>query len=187
MAWFSLRVREVPGSTPGQAPFYAFLEVPILQSNNTNRKIKPQYKNEIIIKETVKHTSNIRNIFTQIMQDFGSYIENGSPASLITKRLWDNSIICFLSYWSFEMTPCNEIAFDGGDRKPNLEARCFYFVVVCQTKKAGNWSSSNVTVRSLLKPWNHQFYQTNLLIWSDSEFSYSSFFLQDLCLPCNAI
>ena len=36
------------------------------------------------------------------------------------------------------MTPCNEIAFDGGDRKPNLGARCFYFVVVCQTKKAGN-------------------------------------------------
>ena len=32
------------------------------------------------------------------MQDFGSYIENGSPASLIAKRLRENGIICFLSY-----------------------------------------------------------------------------------------
>ena len=62
MAWFSLRVREVPGTTPGQAPFYAFLEVQILQYNK-NRKIKPKYKNEIILKETVKHTSNIRKFF----------------------------------------------------------------------------------------------------------------------------
>ena len=59
------------------------------------------------------------------MRDFGSYIENGSPASLIANRLRGNSIIFFLSYWSFEMTPCNEIAFDGGDRHPNLEAGFF--------------------------------------------------------------
>ena len=50
------------------------------------------------------------------MQDYGSYIENGSPASMITKRLLGNSIICFLSYRSSEMTPRNEFAFDGGDR-----------------------------------------------------------------------
>ena len=152
MAWFSLRVREVPGSTPGQAPFYAFLEVPILQSNNTNRKIKPQYKNEIIIKETVKHTSNIRKIFAQIMQDFGSYLDNGSPASLIANRLRGDNF--FPSYWSFEMTPYNEIAFDGGDRMPNLEAGCFSFVVVELRKR--EISTSNATVRSLLKPWNHR-------------------------------
>ena len=73
VAWFSLRVREVPGSTPGQAPFSALLEVQILQYNK-NRKIKPKYKNEIIIKQTVKHTSNIRTFFKWIMQDFASCV-----------------------------------------------------------------------------------------------------------------
>ena len=87
------------------------------------------------------------------MQDIGSYLENGSPASLIANRLRGNSIIGFLSCWSFEMTPCNEIAFDGGDRMPNLEAGCFSFVVV-ELRKL-EISTSNVTVRSLLKPWNH--------------------------------
>ena len=74
------------------------------------------------------------------------------------------------------MTPCYEIAFDGGDRMPSLEAGCFSFVVVELRKP--EISTSNVTVRSLLKPWNHpvltDYY---LLISSDSEFSYSSFFL----------
>ena len=51
------------------------------------------------------------------------------------------------------MKPCNEIAFDGGDRMPNLEARCFSFVVVELRKP--EISKSNVTVRSLFKPWNH--------------------------------
>ena len=110
------------------------------------------------------------------MQDFGSYIENWSPASLIAKRLRGNGIICFLSYWSFEMTPCNKIAFDGGDCMPSLEAGCFSFVVVELRKP--EISTSNDTVRSLLKPWNHpvltDYY---LLISSDSEFSYSFFFL----------
>ena len=110
------------------------------------------------------------------MQDFGSYIENRSPASLIAKRLRGNGIICFLSYWSFEMTPCNKIAFDGGDRMSSLEAGCFSFVVVELRKP--EISTSNVTVRSLLRPWNHpvltDYY---LLISSNSEFSCSSFFL----------
>ena len=101
---------------------------------------------------------------------------NGSPASLIDKRLRGYSIICFLSYWSFEMMLCNEIAFDEGDRMPSLEAGCFSFVVVELRKP--EISTSNDTVRSLLKPWNHpvltDYY---LLILSDSEFSYSSFFL----------
>ena len=88
------------------------------------------------------------------MQDFRSYIENGSPASLIAKRLRGNSIISFLSYWYFEMTPCNQIAFDGGDCKPNLQAGCFSFVVV-EIRKP-EISTSNVTVRSLLRPWNHR-------------------------------
>ena len=66
VAWFSLRVREVPGSTPGQAPFYAFLEVPILQSNNKNRKIKPKDKNKIFIKQAFKHTSNTRKFNFQL-------------------------------------------------------------------------------------------------------------------------
>ena len=87
------------------------------------------------------------------MQDYGSYIENGSPASMIAKRLRGNSIICFLSYWSFEMTPRNDFAFDGGDRQPNLVAGYFFFVVV-EIRKP-EISTSNVTVRSLLKPWNH--------------------------------
>ena len=87
------------------------------------------------------------------MQDFGSYIENGSPASLIANRLRGNSIIFFLSYWSFEMTPCNEIAFDGGDLHSNLEAGFFPFVVAEIRKQ--EISTSNVTVRPLLKPWNH--------------------------------
>jgi len=54
-------------ATPGQCPlgFYAFLEVPILQYNK-NRKIKPKHKNKIFIKQTVKHTSNLR-------QDFQSF------------------------------------------------------------------------------------------------------------------
>ena len=89
------------------------------------------------------------------MQDFGSYQDNGSPASLIANRLRGNSIICFLSYWSFEMTPCNEIALDAGDRMPKLEAGCFSFVVVELRKP--EISTSNVTVRSLLKPWNTEF------------------------------
>ena len=84
------------------------------------------------------------------MQDFRSYIENGIPASLIVKRLRGNGIICFLSYWSFEMTPCNEIAFDGGDRMPN-----FSFVVV-EIRKP-EISTSKVTVRSLLKHGTTQF------------------------------
>ena len=66
VAWFSLRVREVPGSTPGQAPFYAFLEVPILQSNNKNRKIKPKNKIKIFIKQAFKHTSNTRKFNFQL-------------------------------------------------------------------------------------------------------------------------
>ena len=51
------------------------------------------------------------------------------------------------------MTPCYEIAFDGGDRMPSLEAGCFSFVVVELRKP--EISTSNDTVRSLLKPWNH--------------------------------
>ena len=86
------------------------------------------------------------------MQDFRSYIENGTPASLIANRLRGKSIIFCLSYWSFEMTPCNEIAFDEGVRQPNLEAGCFSFVVL-EIRKP-EISTSNVTVRSLLKPWN---------------------------------
>ena len=46
------------------------------------------------------------------------------------------------------MTPCNEIASDGGNLQPN-----FSFVVVELRKP--EISTSNVTVRSLLKPWNH--------------------------------
>ena len=87
------------------------------------------------------------------MRDLNLIRDNGSPASLIANRLRRNSMICFLSYWSFEMTPCNEIAFDGGDRIPNLEVGCFSFVVVELRKP--EISTSNVTVRSLLKPWNH--------------------------------
>ena len=87
------------------------------------------------------------------MQDFRSYIENGTPASLIANRLRGKSINFFLSYWSFEMTPWNEIAFDEGVRQPNLEAGCFSFVVLDRRKP--EISTSNVTVRSLLKPWNH--------------------------------
>ena len=75
---------------------------------------------------------------------------NGSPASLIAKRLRGYSIICFLSYWSFEMTPCNEIASDGGNLQPN-----FSFVVVELRKP--EISTSNVTVRSLLKHGTTQF------------------------------
>ena len=51
------------------------------------------------------------------------------------------------------MKPCNEIAFDGGDRMPNLEARYFSFVVV--ELRNPEISKSNVTVRSFFKPWNH--------------------------------
>ena len=36
----------------------------------------------------------------------------------------------------FEMTPCNEIAFDGGDRHSNLEAGCFAFFLCCYRTKA---------------------------------------------------
>ena len=135
---------EVPGSTPGQAPFYAFLEVQILQYNK-NRKIKPKYKNEIIIKETVKHTGNKRKNFQ--LNYAGLWIlyrEWLSPAFLIANRLRGNSIIFFLSYRSFEMMPCNEIAFDGGDRQLNLEAGCFSFVVVELRKP--EITTSNVTV-----------------------------------------
>ena len=67
MLWFSLRVREVPGSTPGQAPFSAFLEVQILQYNK-NRKIKPKYKNEIIVKETVKHTRELESCLSDCQE-----------------------------------------------------------------------------------------------------------------------
>ena len=50
------------------------------------------------------------------MQDFRSI---GSPASLITTRDFEGIVYFFLSYWSFEMTTCNEIALDGGDCQPN--------------------------------------------------------------------
>ena len=44
-------------------------------------------------------------------------------------------ILIPVSYWSFQMTPCNEIAFDGGDRHSNLEAGCFaFFLCCCRTK-----------------------------------------------------
>ena len=52
------------------------------------------------------------------------------------------------------MMPCTEIAFDGGDRMPNLEAGCFSFVIV-EIRKP-EISTSNVTVRSLLRTWNHR-------------------------------
>ena len=47
----------------------------------------------------------------------------------------DTKILIPVSYWSFEMTACNEIAFDGGDRHSNLEAGCFaFFLCCCRTK-----------------------------------------------------
>ena len=52
-------------STPAQAPLgcCAFLEVPIFQYNK-NRKIKPKNKNKIFITQAVKHTSNLREMFS---------------------------------------------------------------------------------------------------------------------------
>ena len=124
---------------------------------------------------------------------FRCYIENGTPASLIAKGLWGNSInfplllrqkstnwscklkevredgwtklircswlhrllffillngIFSLSRgakilravysWSFEMTPCNEIAFDIGECLSNLGPGWSEFFLRCfRTKKAG--------------------------------------------------
>ena len=45
VAWFSLRVREVPGSTPGQAPFYVFLKATtvIKKNNEPKQTMKTKY------------------------------------------------------------------------------------------------------------------------------------------------
>ena len=93
----------------------------------------------------------------------------------------------FIDFFSFNTEFCKHIQlYFILICMPSLEAGCFSFVVVELRKP--EISTSSDTVRSLLKPWDHpvltDYY---LLISSDSEFSYSFFFLEDLCLPCSAI
>ena len=97
-----------PGSTPGQAPFSAFFEIPISQSNNKNRKIKLENKNKIFVKQAFKHTSHTRNFSTKLCRT-----SDLTPASLITERLRENSTetIAF-TQWSMRCK-LNELKKDG--------------------------------------------------------------------------
>ena len=68
-------------------PFWEFQFYNITKTEKSNQK-----KEQTIHQASSQTHQQYKNIFNLIMKDFGSCIQNGTPASLITKRLRENGI-----------------------------------------------------------------------------------------------